>query len=399
MGIGPDATSDGGTMNNDTAHGRSGTHIHLDACAKTFPDGTRALIPTSLDIAPGEIMVLLGPSGCGKTTLLRIVAGLETTDTGGRVLFDRDNVTDVPIERREVGMVFQSYALFPNMTVRGNIGYGLKVRRIARDQVASRVDDVLTLCQLSDLADRPVSALSGGQRQRVALARAVAPRPRVLLLDEPLSALDAALRDHLRSELAALLRQFNTTAIFVTHDQSEAMAIADRIAVMRTGTICQIDTPEALYRTPADNYVAEFVGGANRFDGHPEGTDRSACLLLAGGILNLPRPMPAGHAVYARPEAIQITEAEGAPLAGRVCGVIFQGTHYRITVDGVTDRAITVDHAGGQSPRIGEMVGLAIDPEAVLILPDTASAGAASARVPRTGFQPGSGSTAGSRSR
>lgn len=348
----------------------SGTHIHLNDCAKTFADGTRALRPTSLEITPGEIMVLLGPSGCGKTTMLRIVAGLENADPGGRVLFDADDVTHVAIERREVGMVFQSYALFPNMTVRGNIGYGLKVRRVPRDQAASRIDDVLALCQLTEFADRPVSALSGGQRQRVALARAVAPRPRVLLLDEPLSALDAALRDHLRSELSALLRQLNTTAIFVTHDQSEAMAIADRIAVMRAGTVRQIDTPEALYRTPADSYVAEFVGGANRFDGRVVPGEGAAQLALTGGRLTLPRPLPDRHAVYARPEAIRVSDAADAPMVGRVSGVIFQGTHYRLTVDGITERPITVDHAGRQSPRIGEVIGLGIDPDAVMILPD-----------------------------
>lgn len=350
---------------------RSGTRIRLDGCAKTFPDGTRALLDTTLDVAPGEIMALLGPSGCGKTTMLRIVAGLETADAGGRVRFGEDDVTAVPIEKRAVGMVFQSYALFPNMTVAGNVGYGLKVQGVPRHQAAQRVEEVLALCQLTALAGRSVSALSGGQRQRVALARAVAPRPRVLLLDEPLSALDAALRDHLRSELAALLRRLNTTAIFVTHDQAEAMAIAGRIAVMRSGRILQIDTPEALYHAPANSYVAEFVGGANRFDGAYSDPDDSAKLVLPGGELRLPRPLTNGHAVYVRPETIAIANPETAPMTGEVTGLIFQGTHYRLTVDGVTSRAVTVDHPGRTGPKIGDRVGLEINPETILVLPDS----------------------------
>lgn len=372
MGVGARTTPDGGTMTGTARIAlESGTRIRLDGCAKTFPDGTRALLDTNIDVAPGEIMALLGPSGCGKTTMLRIVAGLETADAGGRVRFGEDDVTTIPIEKRAVGMVFQSYALFPNMTVAGNVGYGLKVRGVPRGEAADRVRDVLALCQLTELTGRSVSALSGGQRQRVALARAVAPRPRVLLLDEPLSALDAALRDHLRSELAALLRRLNTTAIFVTHDQAEAMAIADRIAVMQTGKILQIDTPETLYHAPANSYVAEFVGGANRFDGRHSNPGDSAKLVLPGGELRLPRPLTNGHAVYVRPEAIAIADPDTAPMAGKVSGFIFQGTHYRLTIDGVTARPITVDHPGRTGPKIGDRVGLNIDPDAVLLLPDT----------------------------
>ena len=190
--------------------------LRLTNTAKTYPDGTKALLPTELSVGKGEIVSLLGPSGCGKTTLLRIIAGLETPDTGSDIWFDDDNVTALPVERRKVGMVFQSYALFPNMSVRKNIGYGLKMQKLPKSEIDARVTEVLNMCQLQPFANRAVTALSGGQRQRVALARAIAPRPRLLLLDEPLSALDASLREALRDELAVLLREFDITAIFVT---------------------------------------------------------------------------------------------------------------------------------------------------------------------------------------
>ena len=175
--------------------------IRLNNAAKTFPDGTKALLPTELTVKTGEIVSLLGPSGCGKTTLLRIISGLETSNPGSEIWFDDDNVTLLPVERRNVGMVFQSYALFPNMSVRANIGYGLKIQKLSKLEIDSRVNEVLEMCQLQDFSARAISQLSGGQRQRVALARAIAPRPRLLLLDEPLSALDAAMREDLRDEL------------------------------------------------------------------------------------------------------------------------------------------------------------------------------------------------------
>ncbi len=238
--------------------------IRLEGCGKTWPGGTVALHPLDLEIAAGETLVLLGPSGCGKTTLLRLIAGLEQPDAGGRVLFDGQDVTPLPIERRNVGMVFQSYALFPNMDVAGNIGYGLRVRGTPRAEAARRVDEMLEMMRLTELRGRRVEALSGGQRQRVALARAIAPRPRVLLLDEPLSALDARLRERLREEIDALLRGLGITAVYVTHDQAEAMALSDRICAMDRGRVAQIGTGRDLYHRPANDFVAAFVGDTNR---------------------------------------------------------------------------------------------------------------------------------------
>ena len=194
--------------------------ITLTGCAKTFADGTRALEPLDLKINAGETVVLLGPSGCGKTTTLRIVAGLEQPDAGGKVLFDGEDVTPLPIEKRNVGMVFQSYALFPNMSVAENIGYGLRLRKAEAAALRARVGDMLSMMRIEKLADRRIDQLSGGQRQRVALARALAVRPRALLLDEPLTALDAKLRDALRIEIDELLRRLGITAVYVTHDQA-----------------------------------------------------------------------------------------------------------------------------------------------------------------------------------
>lgn len=239
--------------------------ISLRGCGKTWAGGARGLLPIDMEIAAGETLVLLGPSGCGKTTLLRLIAGLEMPDTGGQVMFDGKDVTGLPIERRNVGMVFQSYALFPNMDVTGNIGYGLRVRGTPKNEVQKRVSEMLEMMQLSDFRHRRVDALSGGQRQRVALARAIAPRPEVLLLDEPLSALDARLRDQLRQEIDTLLRALGITAIYVTHDQSEAMALGDRICVMDSGKIAQIGSGRDLYHHPANEFVTDFIGDANRY--------------------------------------------------------------------------------------------------------------------------------------
>ncbi len=338
--------------------------IRLTSTAKTYPDGTQALMPTELVVETGEVVSLLGPSGCGKTTLLRIIAGLETPNPGGEIWFDDDNVTEQPVERRNVGMVFQSYALFPNMSVRANIGYGLKMQRLPKPEIEARVTEVLEMCQLEKFSHRAITALSGGQRQRVALARAIAPRPRLLLLDEPLSALDAALREILRDELAILLRKFQITAIFVTHDQDEAMAIADRVAVMSDGRIVQSGTPEELYRNPTSAFVAGFVGNAM----HLHGTSEGNLLNLAGGVLPLERD-GSGQDIFVRAEDVLI-DASGL-LKGQVETVTFLGTHYRVGIKGIMPDILTSIFPGQKAPQIGETVRVSIKPETLMLLPQT----------------------------
>ena len=350
-------------MSATAAHGAS---VRIETCGKTFADGTRALEPATLDIARGETLVLLGPSGCGKTTMLRIIAGLELPDVGGRVLFDGNDMTSVPIERRNVGMVFQSYALFPNMTVADNIGYGLKIRGVGRGERAARIAELVALTNITGLENRRISQLSGGQRQRVALARAVAIRPGVLLLDEPLTALDAALRDRLRGELNRLLRALGITAIYVTHDQSEAMELGDRIVVMQKGAIAQIGTPREIYFAPNSRFVAEFIGAANIIESPVE----NGHLVLTGGRQPLEANTSSTAAVaMIRPETIGIVEAGSAPLSGAIDSISFIGDRQRIVVSGVSDRPLAIDAPNTIRVEVGERVGLSIAPNAVRLLP------------------------------
>jgi putative spermidine/putrescine transport system ATP-binding protein len=350
-------------MSAQAGHGAS---VHIEACGKTFADGTLALEPATLDIARGETLVLLGPSGCGKTTMLRIIAGLEVPDTGGRVLFDGKDMTAVPIERRNVGMVFQSYALFPNMTVSDNIGYGLKIRGVPSKERAERVAELVALTNISGLENRRIDQLSGGQRQRVALARAVAIRPGILLLDEPLTALDAALRDRLRGELNRLLRALGITTIYVTHDQSEAMELGDRVVVMQKGVIAQIGTPREIYFTPRNRFVAEFIGAANIVEAAIEGGH----LVLPGGRqpIHSDMDLPAAVAMI-RPETIHVTAAGSASLSGTIDTVSFIGDRQRLVVSGASNRLLTVDAPNTVQVRPGERIGLSISPDAVRLLP------------------------------
>jgi putative spermidine/putrescine transport system ATP-binding protein len=350
-------------MNTAAGHGVS---VRIDACGKTFADGTRALDPATLDFARGETLVLLGPSGCGKTTMLRIIAGLERPDAGGRVLFNDNDVTSVPIERRNVGMVFQSYALFPNMTVADNIGYGLKIRGVGKEERTRRVAELVALTNITDLENRRIGQLSGGQRQRVALARAVAIRPGILLLDEPLTALDAALRERLRGELNKLLRALGITTIYVTHDQAEAMELGDRIVVMQKGRIAQIGTPREIYFAPASRFVAEFIGAANIIESPVE----NGHLVLPGGRQPIEGDANAANAVaMVRPETVGIVAAGSAPISGIVDSISFVGDRQRIVLSGASTTPLSVDAPNTIRVEVGEKVGLLIEPNAIRLLP------------------------------
>lgn len=342
--------------------------ITLTRCAKTFR-GTRVLEPLDLTIGAGETLVLLGPSGCGKTTTLRMIAGLEQPDAGGRVAFGDEDVTALPIEKRQVGMVFQSYALFPNLTVRGNINYGLKIKRVDAEVARQRVDELLSMMRLTDHADKPIDQLSGGQRQRVALARALAPQPRVLLLDEPLTALDARLRDTLRSEMNALLRELGITTVYVTHDQAEAMELGDRIVVMSAGRIEQIGTPRDIYYRPANRNVAQFVGTINRVAGQA----RNGVLATTGGTIPLPsthatRVMPHGDEVFFRPEDAWIADLDSAQLRGIVEGSAFLGERTRLTIRDAAPDDLIVDVPGRIELARGTVVGVSVADGALIAL-------------------------------
>ncbi|MFM0057221.1 ABC transporter ATP-binding protein [Paraburkholderia phytofirmans] len=340
--------------------------ITLTQCAKTFR-GTRVLEPLDLHIDAGETLVLLGPSGCGKTTTLRMIAGLETPDAGGRIAFGDDDVTALPIEKRQVGMVFQSYALFPNLTVRGNIGYGLKIKRVPAETARQRVDELLGMMRLTAHADKPIDQLSGGQRQRVALARALAVQPRVLLLDEPLTALDARLRDTLRSEMNTLLRELGITTVYVTHDQAEAMELGDRIVVMSAGRIEQIGSPREIYYRPANRTVAQFVGTINRLAGER----RDGMLSTTGGAV----PLPAGsahvnsaHEIFFRPEDAYLADPAHAQLRGHIESTAFLGERTRLTVGGAAPDALLIDVAGRVELARGTPVGISIAQDALIAL-------------------------------
>lgn len=282
---------------------------------------TVAVDNVTLDIEPGEFFALLGPSGCGKTTLLRMLAGLEVP-TEGHVLIDGKDMAEIPPNKRAVNMVFQSYAVFPHMTVADNVAYGLKIDRVPQPERDQRVQEALDLVQLGHLGDRMPDQLSGGQRQRVALARALVKKPKVLLLDEPLSALDAKLREAMRFELSQLQKKVGITFIMVTHDQDEALAIASRIAVMNKGSIAQLGTPSDLYEFPASRFVADFIGSVNMFEGTliNDKPDHAivACPELEPHRVHLPHAVPGQESstvwVAIRPEKMTLhKDAETPP--------------------------------------------------------------------------------------
>lgn len=344
------------SLNNATAN--KPVSVAIERCSKTFADGTKGLMPSSLSVDAGEIVALLGPSGCGKTTLLRIVAGLELPDAGGRVIFGGQDVTKEPAERRQIGMVFQHYALFPHMSVHANIGYGLQVRGVDTSKRKKIVSELIDLVRLGEHAHKRPAELSGGQRQRVALARAVASQPKVLLLDEPLTALDAKLKESLRDELAELLRRLGITAIYVTHDQQEAMAIADRLAVMNRGKIVQIGDAQSLYQRPQVHFVAEFLGRINTIVRSDEELQAS---IFKFGTKSLSVPAALGKTVMIRPENVRFTNPQQNGLIGLVQSRTFLGDRiqYRISLPG--HDAILVDAPGTSVWCTGDTVGVSFD--------------------------------------
>lgn len=331
---------------------------------KTYGSFT-ALNDVGLDIPGGELLALLGPSGSGKTTLLRIIAGLETADSGTIGYADED-VTHVAVRDRQVGFVFQHYALFRHMTVFENVAFGMRVRRKPKDAIGKRVRELLHLVRLEGLEQRYPSQLSGGQRQRVALARALAVEPRVLLLDEPFGALDRQLREDLQIEVRALLRRLDITTVFVTHDQDEALSMSDRVAVMNGGRIEQIASPRSLYDTPATKNVAAFIGKGTFLSGKIVKEASSSVVKTSIGDFRLPQnagqSLPEGEIDYfLRPEAIHLaTSNDGLPnrVTGTVAATTFLGDRQQILVN-VQDRVrFLVRLEQIQAPAIGDQISL-----------------------------------------
>jgi putative spermidine/putrescine transport system ATP-binding protein len=315
--------------------------LRLEGLVKRFYD-VAAVAGVDLDLPPGKLISFLGPSGCGKTTMLRMIAGLERP-TEGRISLDGEDITDRPAHTRDIGMVFQSLALFPHLNVAGNVGYGMRIRGVSRDRIAARVEDLLRLVSLEGLGSRRIQQLSGGQRQRVATARALALEPRLFLLDEPLSALDANLREQLQVELRLLQQQLGITTIMVTHDQREAMTMSDLVVVMNAGRIEQVGPPLEVYRRPGSPFVAGFIGRTNLLRGEAAGD---------GGLAVAGRPFDvAGGAdlsgevtISVRPEAAQLV-ADGLPernaLPGKVVFVRDLGELFECFVDcGMDDHVI-----------------------------------------------------------
>ena len=337
--------------------------LSIEHASKRFGE-TVALDDVSLTVGAGEFFALLGPSGCGKTTLMRLVAGFETPDSGRLALAGRD-LCALPPHRRPVNMMFQSYALFPHLDVFENVAFGLRRKGLAREAIDARVTELLDIVQLSALGARKIDQLSGGQRQRVALARALAPGPALLLLDEPLAALDRKLREETQFQLKEIQRKLATAFVVVTHDQDEALALADRIAVMRAGRIEQIGSPLDVYRRPQSRFVADFVGATNMIEGR--------IAREAGGVYfvapfgRLPRedcalPDGARATLSLRPEEIGLADAGEGP-AGRVEDIAFRGgtTQLRLALAG--GAALRADVVGGRGDfSLGQKLHLVVEP-------------------------------------
>jgi putative spermidine/putrescine transport system ATP-binding protein len=340
-----------------------GTRVELRGIVKSYA-GNRVLHGVDLDIAPGEFVSLLGPSGCGKTTLLRVLAGLEGADEGS-VLLGGGDVSRVPTNRRDIGMVFQSYSLFPHLRVAENTAFGLRRRGVGKTEAARRAVDALALVGLADFADRFPHQLSGGQQQRVALARALVTEPKVLLLDEPLSALDAKVRVQLRDEIRRIQLRLGITTVFVTHDQEEALAVSDRIAVMSAGRIEQIGSPEQLYTTPSTAGVAAFVGLSSVVSGVAEGDH----VMVWGQRLPVQSPADGPVDVYLRPENVYFASEHDASTEALVEESTFLGSMRRTLVRTESGELVRVQHAPGTHPAFGDRVRIAIALEPVAVHP------------------------------
>ncbi len=348
--------------------------LNFQGVTKTFGDVT-AVDNVSLDIASGEFVTLVGASGCGKTTLLRIIAGFTKPDSG-ELSIDAKRVEGLPPSKREVGFVFQSYALFPTQTVAQNIGFSLSIRHRPKAEIAERVEELCVLTQLSGMEDRYPHELSGGQQQRVALARALAPNPSILLLDEPLAALDAKIRAHLRAEIRAVVDRLGITTVYVTHDQEEALSISDRVAVMNEGRFLQVGAPMEVYLKPSGRFVADFIGTTNNLLGRPAG---DGVLEIEGQRVEVRIPEALlgqeSYTVSVRPENIGLSRPESGSnaLPGKLTSFSFLGQSVRahIATGGGQDLVVDVSTADWLAIglAVGDEVAWSIRPDGAIVFP------------------------------
>ena len=341
--------------------------ISLKDIILEFEDNSRVLKNISLDIKDKEFVTFLGPSGCGKTTTLRIIAGF-LEPTSGDVFFDGQRINGVPPHKRNVNTVFQRYALFPHLNVYENIAFGLRVKKVPEKEILTRVGEVLELVNLKGFEKRSVHRLSGGQQQRVAIARALVNRPKVLLLDEPLGALDLKLRKEMQIELRRIQKELELTFVYVTHDQEEALTMSDSIVVMNNGYIQQIGTPTDIYNEPVNAFVADFIGESNIVNGC---MPQDCVVEFAGRRFEcVDKGFDPNETVdvVIRPEDVKVIPAEKASLAGIVESVVFKGVHYEMIVDGVDHKWII--HSTKAAPA-GTMIGMTFDPDDIHIMKKT----------------------------
>lgn len=348
-------------------------YLELKNVNKYFT-GVAAVHDFTLDIEKGTLVSFLGPSGCGKTTTLRMIAGFEQLDSG-TIQLDGSDIVPVPPNRRDIGMVFQSYALFPNMTVRENVAFGLRMKKTPKNQVDKLVDGVLEMVRLQDTEKRFPHQLSGGQQQRIALARALAVQPRVLLLDEPLSALDAEVRVVLRGEIRRIQSELAITTVYVTHDQEEALSISDKVVVMNKGLIEQVGKPEEIYRAPNTRFVATFIGTANQFLGKTSGKNTVVCnyvQLLTSGLTGFKSDQPV--VVLVRPENIQVQAEQSLQkgwnsILGEVETITFHGAITRLGVNVNGQRVVAdITVANTQPVSLNQKLWLQFPPEACQVM-------------------------------
>jgi spermidine/putrescine transport system ATP-binding protein len=342
---------------------KSSNIIELKHLRKTYEDGFSPVDDFNLEVGRGEFVTFLGPSGCGKTTTLRMIAGFDQP-TSGEILLNGEDITKIPANKRPINTVFQRYALFPHMNIFDNIAFGLKLKKLPQDEIRRKVKHVLEIVDLEGFEKRQVSTLSGGQQQRIAIARALVNEPEILLLDEPLGALDLKMRKEMQLELKNMHDQLGITFIYVTHDQEEALTMSDKIVVMSEGKVQQIGTPEDIYNEPKNAFVADFIGDSNIFKGIMTGDKR---VRFCGGEFVCVDDVPEGTLVdvVVRPEDVILTAPEQGTVEGVVTSVIFKGIHYEIAVESGRYEMVI---QSTKAPKTGEKVGMSLDPDGIHIM-------------------------------